>query len=64
MTQKNCKQVPIDLLQAEQMAEVVLLNVFIIGFPASLLLAMGPTDTHTDIATTNRPWGWFSERYS
>ena len=33
----DCKQIPIDLLHAEKMAEVVLLNVFRIGFPASLL---------------------------
>ena len=33
----NCKQVPVGLLHAWQMAEVVLINIFRIGFPASLL---------------------------
>ena len=33
----TCKQVPVGLLHAEKMAKVVLLNVFRIGFPASLL---------------------------
>ena len=33
-----CKQVPFGLLYAVKMAEVVLLKVFRIGFPASLLL--------------------------
>ena len=34
----DCKQVPVGLLHAEKVTEVVLLNVFRIGFPASLLL--------------------------
>ena len=33
----NSKQVPVGLLCAEKMPEVVLLNVFRIGFPASLI---------------------------
>ena len=33
----NCKQVPVGLLHAEKMAKVVILNVFRIGFPLSLL---------------------------
>ena len=34
----DCNQVPIGLLHAEKMAEVVLLNVFRIGFPVFLLM--------------------------
>ena len=33
----ECKQIPVGLLHAEKMAEVVLLDVFRIGLPASLL---------------------------
>ena len=35
----ECKQVLVSFLDAEKMVEVVLLNVFRIGFPASLLLS-------------------------
>ena len=33
----DCKQIPVNLLHAEKMTEVALLNVFRIGFPAYLL---------------------------
>ena len=32
----DCKQIPVGLLHTEKMDEVALLNVFSIGFPASL----------------------------
>ena len=33
----DCKQVPVGLWRAEKIAEIVFLNVFIIGFTTSLL---------------------------
>ena len=37
MQSYDCKQVPVGMLQAEKIAEVVLFDVFRIWFPASLL---------------------------